>query len=172
MTKQKEDNSTIDIFHNNDDLTDFLNKKIDESSFLKQISHFDNKEEFIGEYSSESRYVIADFNDDNSINKIKTIDLEVFKSFDLNLKNLKIIFPNETILFQKLSEDEFEFSINDNIDFLEKIEKQRNKSNIKKSENIDPDKLLKSIEAMEGIDPEEELEENLNIKKKATKRKL
>lgn len=169
MAQQKEDNSTIDIFHNNDNLSDFLKKKVDYNSVLEQMDSFNDKDEFVGEYSSESRYVIADFNQSNEMTKIRTLDLDTFKSLNLNLNDIKIMFPNETILLQKLPEDEFEFSINHNIDILEKIEKKRNKSILEESKNIDPDKLLENIEAMEGFDPEDSMLDNKIRNKKKRK---
>ena len=169
MAQQKEDNSTIDIFHNNENLSDFLKKKVDHNSVLEQMDSFNDKDEFVGEYSSESRYVIADFNQSNEMTKIRTLDLDTFKSLNLNLDDIKIMFPNETILLQKLPENEFEFSINHNIDILEKIEKKRNKSILEESKNIDPDKLLENIEAMEGFDPEDSMLDNKIRNKKKRK---
>tara|TARA_Y100000588_G_scaffold255446_1_gene269956 strand:- start:246 stop:770 length:525 start_codon:yes stop_codon:yes gene_type:complete len=169
MAQQKEDNNTIDIFHDDDKLKNFLKKKIDQNMVLEQMDSFEDKDQFIGEYASESRYVIADFNN-GDMTKIRTLDLETSKSFDLHLDDIKIMFPNETILLQKLPKDEFEFSINHNIDILEKIEKKRNKSVISESKNIDPDELLKSIEAMEGFDPDND--EDFSVSKKRKKRKI
>lgn len=169
MAQQKEDNNTIDIFHDDDKLKNFLKKKIDQNMVLEQMDSFEDKDQFIGEYASESRYVIADFNN-GDMTKIRTLDLETSKSFDLHLDDIKIMFPNETILLQKLPKDEFEFSINHNIDILEKIEKKRNKSIISESKNIDPDELLKSIEAMDGFDPDND--EDFSVSKKRKKRKI
>lgn len=89
----------------------------------------------------------------------------------MKIKDLNIIFPNERIFLQRLPKEEFEFSINDNIDFLEKIAKQENKELLQASKNINPDKLLDSITAMEGIDVDGFLEEE-PVKKRARKRKM
>ena len=169
MAQQKEDNNTIDIFHDSDKLKIFLKKKIDQNMVLEQMGSFNDKDQFIGEYASESRYIIADFDKEDMI-KIRTLDLETSKSFNLELDDIKIMFPNETILLQKLPKEEFEFSINHNIDILEKIEKKRNKSVISESKNIDPDELLKSIEAMGGFDPDND--EDFSVSKKRKKRKI
>ena len=169
MAKQEQDNTTMDIFHDSDKLKNFLKKKIDQNMVLEQMESFDNKDDFIGEYADESRYVIADFSNDK-MTKIRTLDLETSKSFNLELDDIKIMFPNETILLQRIPKESFEFSINDNIDILEKIEKKRNKSVLSEAKNVDPDELLKSIEAMEGFDPDSE--DEFGVVKKRKRRKI
>jgi hypothetical protein len=156
MAKQKEDDLTLDLFIDNEDIQNFIKNKIDQNELFEAIKTYSDKDNFAGDYASESRFIIADFKG-TSVDKIKTVDLDVLKSMSLTIQDLKIIFSTQTILLQKMNKDDFEFSINDNIDIIEKIEKQKNKDILSKAKDINPDKLLNSIKEIQGIDVENDI---------------
>ena len=171
MAQQKEDNNTLDMFHQDEQLTNFLNKKIDQASVLEEMQSFSTKDEFVAEHADGSRYVMVDF-ENGVASKIRTLDLDIAKSFDLKINDIKVMFPNERILLQKMPKDEFYFSINDNIDMLDKIEKQENKEKLTQAKDIDPDKLLDSISVMEGLDVDGLLDDDKPKKRGRPRRKI